>query len=178
MSTIQTKIAAKKLTQETGVPDALADEFFRRGEGGHWLAIVDLEYLDHTEGRENKRVVRLELSQLEVVTGEAADLCRELMAATYRSRQPLTLDGMEGESQDEIIRRGRNVLLTCQVCIHDLADNAISHHPNPDADNAFCTWKSDGTEVQVDQEDPVVKEPATLPVAKRTRKGNLTSVDA
>ncbi len=111
MSTIQAKIAAKKLTESTGVEDKVADQMFHRGEGGHYLAIVDLEFLEKTEGKGEKHIVRLEISQLEILTGPAEDHGRELMRAVYTRRQPEGLDQTDGETPDRIIERGKNTIL-------------------------------------------------------------------
>lgn len=111
MSTTQAKIAQRKLTEESGIPDSLADQMFHL-QSGHWVAIVDLAHLDRTEGREEKHVVRLEIGQLEIMTGDSADHCRELMRAAYLSRQPKGIPGTEGEPVDRIVERGKNTILT------------------------------------------------------------------
>lgn len=153
MSTTQAKIAQRKLTEESGIPDSLADQMFNL-QSGHWVAIVDLAHLDRTEGREEKHVVRLEIGQLEIMTGDSADHCRELMRAAYLSRQPRGLDQVDQQEEDtdEIIARGRRKLKYCDTCLHERADQRISHTPDPEADGAECKWK-DTNEVVTPGED-------------------------
>lgn len=154
MSTTQAKIAQRKLTEESGIPDSLADQMFNL-QSGHWVAIVDLAHLDRTEGREEKHVVRLEIGQLEIMTGDSADHCRELMRAAYLSRQPRGLDQVDQQEEDtdEIIARGRRKLKYCDTCLHERADQRISHAPDPEADGAECKWKDTNEPVTPGEDD-------------------------
>lgn len=138
MATTQPKIAAKKCTESTGITNELAEQMRHRGEGGHYIAIVDLEYLDHTDGREDKHIVRLEISQLEIMPeGATADHARELMRSVYLKRQPEGLDGTEGEPIERTIERGKNTVLTeDEDGVHDSAPEvrAGNMHTDPTGD--------------------------------------------
>lgn len=154
MSEITAKLAAAKLNDQKGVSDDLAAKMFHT-LGSHHVAIVDLQVVDRTEGVSEKQIVRLALDQLEIMEGPAADHCRDLMRAAYQNRSDqLPLDGDDMESSDEIIARGKAVLLTCQTCLHPNTDQRIRHYQgdNPEDENAWCTWSDDGTHVDTDDD--------------------------
>jgi hypothetical protein len=152
VSTTQAKIAAKKLTESSGIQDEVAERMYH-AEDAHYVAIIDLAWLDATHGRGEKKIVRLDIQQLEIMTGDAAEHCRELMRSVYMARQPEGLDGTRGEPAGDIIRRGESALLTCDTCLRKHTDPRIKHYlGDPDADEAWCTWIDDGTEVRVNDD--------------------------
>ena len=163
MTTTQAKLAAHKLDEETGISDYLSDQMFHQ-QGGRWVAIVELQHLDRTEGRDDKHVVRLEVSHLEIVADPAmADHVREIARLAYRQRTPADLDSLHSDEPDDLaLIHAGNVFLQCETCLHSVSDDTIKHAPDPDGDGAYCSWKYDGTEVKPGQEDPAVVQADVL----------------
>lgn len=156
MTSTTAKLAAHKLNDACGVSDDLAEKMYR-SLGSKHMAIVELEVFEKTEGLgENaNHVVRLRPIHLELAAGDHAQHLRELSRALYTDRQPRGLDQLaEGEEDaDEIIRRGRNVLLLCDTCLHRATDERINHAPDTQADGAECKWKDTNEPVEPGDDD-------------------------
>lgn len=167
MSTTTAKIAALNKTDNTGLTPEIARKLYD-SLGRHQIAIVEFASSERTEGVDDSRAVKLEITHVEPSDDtETTEYLRELQRALYRKRNPqpaLTADVANEPTVDGLLIEG-TIHLHCPNCATRWNFPGIHHSPGTVADGyPACSWTDCGhtvdTDAGCDRDHPDTDEPA------------------
>jgi DNA segregation ATPase FtsK/SpoIIIE-like protein len=147
MSTTTAKIAALNKTDNTGLTPEIARKLYD-SLGRHQIAIVEFASSERTEGVDDSKAVKLEITHCEPSDDdETSDYLRELQRALYRKRNPqpaLTADVANEPTVDGLLIGG-TIHLHCPNCAARWNFPGIHHSPGLQADGyPACSWTDCG----------------------------------